>query len=58
MPPKSKITLSDSQKRELCLYARSQSKMTRKEYVDWIEKQWAVRVDELTVTRILQKSKD
>jgi hypothetical protein len=58
MPPKSKITLSDSQKRELCLYARSQSKMTRKEYVDWIEKQWAVRVDESTVTRILQKSED
>ncbi|CAG8620490.1 3756_t:CDS:1 [Paraglomus occultum] len=32
--------------------------MTRKEYVNWIEKQWAVRVDELTVTRILQKSED
>ena len=58
MPPKSKTTLSDSQRRELCLYARNQSKMTRKEYVDWIEKQWAVRVDESTVTRILQKSED
>lgn len=58
MPPKSKITLSDSQKREFCLYARSHSKLTRKEYVDWIEKQWAVRVDESTVTRILQKSED
>jgi hypothetical protein len=57
MPPKNKIALSDSQKRELCLYARSH-KMTRKEYVNWIEQQWAVRVDESTVTRILQKSED
>ena len=57
MPPKNKVALSDSQKHDLCLYARSH-KMTRKEYVNWIEQQWAVRVDELTVTRILQKSED
>uniref|UniRef100_U9TCK5 Uncharacterized protein n=1 Tax=Rhizophagus irregularis (strain DAOM 181602 / DAOM 197198 / MUCL 43194) TaxID=747089 RepID=U9TCK5_RHIID len=28
---------------------------TRSQYVDWIEKKWGVRVDESTITRILQK---
>ena len=57
MPPKSKVTLSDSQKYEFCLYARN-NKMTRKEYVNWIEQKWKVRIDESTITRILQKSDD
>ena len=57
MPPKNKIALSDSQKCGLCLYACSH-KMTRKEYVNWIEQQWVVRVDESMITRILQKSED
>jgi hypothetical protein len=58
MPPKSKITLSDSQKHEFCLHVRNSNKMTRKEYVNWIEQKWGVRVDESTITRILQKSDD
>ena len=57
MPPKSKITLSDSQKYEFCLFANS-NKMTRKEYVDWIEQKWGIKVVETTITRILQKKEE
>ncbi|CAG8662203.1 3145_t:CDS:1, partial [Paraglomus brasilianum] len=53
MPPKSKTTLTDSQKYELCrLYARD-NKKSRTEYVNWIENKWQV---ESTITRILQRS--
>ena len=45
MPPKTKITLSDAQKYELCLYARDNEK-TRTEYVNWFENKWGVRVNE------------
>ena len=34
----SKITLSDTQKYEFCLFANN--KLTRKEYVAWIEQKW------------------
>ena len=54
MPPKSKITLTDAQKYELCVYARDHKLRSRSEYVDWIEQKWGVRVNESTITRILQ----
>jgi len=54
---KSKVSLSDSQKRELCSYARQSGKLTRKEYVNWIEKKWSIRVDESTISRILKKKR-
>ena len=44
MPPKTKITLSEAQKYELCLYARGNEK-TRTEYVNWVENKWGVRVN-------------
>ena len=50
---KKKITLSDSQKYELCLYA-DKHKLTQTQYINWIEEKWGVRVDESTITRILQ----
>ena len=50
---KKKITLSDFQKYELCLYAR-ENKKSRAQYIDWIEQKWGVRVDKSTITRILQ----
>src|SRR6266498_3860525 len=53
MPPKKKVTLTDSQKYELCLYANN-NKRTRFQYVNWIEQKWGLRVDESTITRILQ----
>lgn len=53
MPPKNKITLTDAQKYEVCLYARD-NKKTRSEYVEWIEQKWGVTVNESTITRILQ----
>src|SRR6266498_5731525 len=53
MPPKKKITLTDTQKYELCLYARD-NKRTRSQYVNWIEQKWELRVDKSTITRILQ----
>ena len=53
MPPKSKTTLTDAQKYEFCVYARDH-KLKRSEYVDWIEQKWGVRVDESTITCILQ----
>jgi hypothetical protein len=52
MPPKTKITLSDAQKYELCPYARDNEK-TRTEYVNWVENKWGVRINESTIT--LQK---
>src|SRR6185369_13833006 len=55
MPPKSKTTLTDSQKHELYLYARD-NKKSRAEYVNWIENKWQVRVNESTITQILQRS--
>ena len=55
MPPK-KITLTDIQKYELCLHAQN-NKKNRTQYVDWVEQKWGVRVNESTITRILQ-SKD
>ena len=57
MPLKSKTTLSDSQKYEFCLFANT-NKMTRKEYVDWIEQKWGDKVNESTITRILQKKEE
>ena len=54
--PKKNTALSDIQKYELCLYARD-NKKTQAQYVDWIEQKWGVRVNESTITRILQ-SKD
>src|SRR6266540_1256033 len=53
MPPKKKITLTDSQKYELCLYVNN-NKRIRSQYVNWIEQKWGLRVDESTITRILQ----
>ena len=53
MPPKKRVILNNDQKHELCLYA-SENKMIRVQYVDWIEQKWGVRVDETTITRILQ----
>ncbi|CAG8569448.1 3037_t:CDS:1, partial [Cetraspora pellucida] len=32
------------------------NKMTGAKYVDWIEKQWGIRVDESTISRILKTS--
>ena len=51
--PKKKVTLTDNQKYDFCLYARD-NKLTRSRYVTWIEQKWGVRVDESTITRILQ----
>ena len=56
MPPKKNITLTDIQKYELCLHAHD-NKKTQTQYVDWVEQKWGVRVNESTITRILQ-SKD
>jgi hypothetical protein len=55
MSSKSKVTLNNSQKYEFCLYARD-NKLARKEYVNWIEQKWGLKVNESTITRILQKS--
>ena len=57
MPSKKKVTLTDTQKYELYLYACDNNKLTRSKYVNWIEQKWELRVDESTITRILQ-SKD
>ncbi|CAB5357498.1 unnamed protein product [Rhizophagus irregularis] len=54
--PKNRVTLTDLQKYEFCLYAYD-NKKTRTQYVNWIEEKWRVRVDESTITRIL-KSKN
>jgi len=53
LPPKALTTLTDAQKRALCVYARN-NKKTRRQYVDWIEEQWGFRVDESTISRILK----
>ena len=45
MPPKKKVTLTDAQKHEFCMYARD-NKQTRAKYVDWIEQKWGVQVNE------------
>ena len=57
MPPKSRVALSDSQKHEFCLFANN-SKLTRREYANWIEQKWGVRVDETTISRILKKKEE
>jgi hypothetical protein len=57
MPPKSKVTLTNSQKYELCLYARDNNE-TRGEYAKWIEQKWGVTVDKSTITRILQTKEE
>jgi hypothetical protein len=56
MSSKSKVTLNNSQKYEFCLYAHDNNKLARKEYVNWIEQKWGLKVNESTITRILQKS--
>ncbi|PKK74001.1 hypothetical protein RhiirC2_709219 [Rhizophagus irregularis] len=53
MPPKKKITLIDTQKYELCLYANS-NKENRAHYVNWVKQKWGVEVDKTTITQILQ----
>jgi hypothetical protein len=52
-----RTTLSEIQKRELCVYARD-NKRTRTQYVNWIEEKWSVRVNESTITRILQTAEE
>ena len=54
MLPRTKITLTDAQKYEFCLYAH-RNPGNRTEYVNWIENKWNVRVSESTVSRILQQ---
>lgn len=49
---KKKITLTEIQKYNFCLYARD-NKKTYSQYIDWIEQKWGVRVDKSTVSRIL-----
>src|SRR5436190_23150921 len=51
--PKKRVFLTDAQKYELCLYANN-NKKTRAQYANWAEEKWGVRVDETTITRILQ----
>jgi len=53
MPPKKKITLTNAQKYEFCLYADN-NKKTREEYVKWIEEKWGDTVDKSTIIRLLQ----
>ena len=48
-----RTTLTELQKQELCVYARN-NKKTRAQYIDWIEGQWGLRVNESTISRILQ----
>ncbi|CAB5357059.1 unnamed protein product [Rhizophagus irregularis] len=52
-----RTTLSEIQKRELCIYARD-NKRIQAEYVNWIEEKWSVRVNESTITRILQTAEE
>ena len=53
-----RITLTDSQKYEICAYARDHSKQPRSFYVDWIEKKWGLKVDESTISRILNTANE
>ena len=48
-----KVTLTNIQKYELCIYA-SNNKKSRGEYVDWVEQKWDVRIHESTIIWILQ----
>lgn len=50
---KKKISLTEFQKYNFCLYANN-NKRTRSEYINWIEQKWGVRVDKSTITRILK----
>ena len=52
-----RTTLSEIQKRELCIYARD-NKGTRAQYVNWIEEKWSVRINESTITRILKTTEE
>ncbi|PKY26817.1 hypothetical protein RhiirB3_476995 [Rhizophagus irregularis] len=36
---------------------KNNNKKTRVQYADWVEEKWGVRVDETTITRILQTKK-
>ena len=56
MPPKNRITLTDAQKYEVCLYA-CDNKKTQNEYIQWIEQKWGVIVNESTIMWILQTKK-
>ena len=57
MSSKSKVTLNNSQKYEFCLYARD-NKLARKEYVNWIEQKWGLKVMKyLTRKFLIQKQK-
>jgi Tc5 transposase DNA-binding domain len=53
MPPKTRTYLTEAQKYEFSLYARD-NKRTRAQYANWIEERWGLRIDESTITRILQ----
>jgi len=52
-----RTTLSKTQKRELCIYARD-NKRTWAQYVNWVEEKWSIRVNESTITRILQTAEE
>ncbi|GBC40583.2 CENP-B homolog protein 2-like [Rhizophagus irregularis DAOM 181602=DAOM 197198] len=52
-----RTTLTEIQKHELCVYARD-NKRTRSQYVGWIEEKWSVKVNESTITRILQTAEN
>src|SRR6266511_1669881 len=51
-----RTTLTELQKRDFCIYTRDNNKKTRAQYVNWIDEQWGLKVDESTITCILQTS--
>ncbi len=51
-----RTTLTKIQKQDLCIYACDNNKKTQAQYINWIEEQWGLRVDESTITHILQTS--
>ncbi|GBB85858.1 hypothetical protein RclHR1_12300001 [Rhizophagus clarus] len=54
VPKKKPVILTYSQKHELCVYANNNRSLTQKQYIDWVEQKWGVRVDKSTITQILQ----
>ncbi|GES95657.1 hypothetical protein RCL_jg27890.t1 [Rhizophagus clarus] len=51
-------TLTETQKQELCIYARDNSNRIQTQYISWIEEKWGVTVNKSTIIRILQTAKE
>lgn len=53
-----KVTLTNHQRRAICLKKRDDPAITQKDLVQWCEQEFSVKIDQTTVSRVLKRSSE